>query len=102
MLTPEQKEALRKFKREIKSRLDGEVPDEEKRKLLELLRVNLIYDDTSKQINIGGVMGSGILTSKSRFGERKIRQISAHPLLLQPENSGTTVGSCGWQLVILR
>ncbi len=55
---------------ELKERLKeftGFIP-EQKEALLEFLRVNLIYDDTSEQINTGGVKNIRILTSKSGFG----------------------------------
>lgn len=56
ILTPEQKEAISRFRKEIESRLTDIVPDEEKRKLLEILRVECIYDDNTGSLRIDGVV----------------------------------------------
>jgi site-specific DNA recombinase len=59
IMTPEQKEAVRKFRQEIESRLTNDVPDEEKRKLLDILRVEVIYNDDTGEISVDGVIGLG-------------------------------------------
>ncbi len=56
ILTPEQKEAISRFRKEIESRLTDDVPVEEKRKLLEILRVECIYDDRTHGLEIDGLV----------------------------------------------
>ena len=68
ILTPEQKNALEQFRTDIKRRLSPNVPFEEKRKLMEILRIEVIYDDDTGNIAVNGLMGSIPLTSKSGSG----------------------------------
>jgi site-specific DNA recombinase len=64
ILTPEQKEAVRKFRQEIESRLTDNVPDEEKRKLLDILRIEVIYDDDTDEIEVDGIIGLNLVSTR--------------------------------------
>jgi hypothetical protein len=60
---------VRRFRHEIESRLTGDVPDDEKRKLLDILKVEVIYNDDTGEIGVDGVIGLGTVTSRSASGE---------------------------------
>jgi hypothetical protein len=62
VILPDQEEALRKFQREISSRITGEVPMAEKRKLLDLLRVEASWDSRTKQLSITGLVVDAVLS----------------------------------------
>jgi site-specific DNA recombinase len=63
VMTPEQKEAVRKFRQEIESRLTNDVPNEEKRKLLDILRVEIIFNDDTREINVSSIIKLNPLSS---------------------------------------
>ena len=56
VVLPDQEEALRKFQREIASRMTGDVPMSEKRKLLDLLRVDARWDSGTRQLSTTGLI----------------------------------------------
>jgi len=57
VLSPEQELQLEQFRADIQERIEGDVPIEEKRKLLDILRVECIYDSDTGEIAISGLLG---------------------------------------------
>jgi site-specific DNA recombinase len=62
IILPEQEQTLRQFQAEIAVRMTDDVPFEDKRLLLELLRVECIYDSETKVLSVNGLMGQLVST----------------------------------------
>ena len=61
VILPDQEEALRKFQREIASRMTGDVPVTEKRKLIDLLRIEVSWNGPEHQLIMTGLIVNSLL-----------------------------------------
>ena len=57
LFAPNQVQGLKQFQEKISARLRGEIPFEERSKLIDLLRVEVLYDYRSGDIAITGTLG---------------------------------------------
>jgi len=65
VVNDEQLVNLRRFRAEIETRLRPDVPFEEKTKLLDILRVECVYDDRTGEMVVNGLFGSNTLSIRS-------------------------------------
>jgi hypothetical protein len=57
VLTPDQETQLAEFRAKVAARMAGPVPAAEQAKLYELLRLECVYDDTTGDLTVSGLMG---------------------------------------------
>jgi site-specific DNA recombinase len=61
VILPEQEQALRAFQREVVSRMTDDVSVQEKRKLIDLLRVEATWNGLTRQLTITGLIINSVL-----------------------------------------
>ncbi|CAG0934325.1 hypothetical protein TFLX_03428 [Thermoflexales bacterium] len=65
VILPEQEEAVRQFQREIISRMNDDVPVTERRKLIDLLRVEVTWNGIRRELTLTGLLINGVLNLSS-------------------------------------
>ena len=65
VILPEQEEALRAFQREIVSRMNDDVSVPEKRKLIDLLRIEVNWNGFERQVTVTGLIVNSLLNLSS-------------------------------------